>query len=149
MGRYNVIYRGPAEMNMPHTEEAAMNAATAPGTLVIKSSGKFAPHATQGTRPAFFILDKGNLTQSSVDDNIAANDTGVGFLPYDTGRFAVLVETGTNCVKDVTLLTNNTSGVLEVATSGDEVLFVADETYNNTTGSNQLVSVRPYKGSVA
>ena len=150
MARYGTIFAGPEIKTQPPILERPVDVATAPGTIVtINGTGEFVAHATQGVRGSFFVLREGLLTQDDTDTNIPANGTGLGMYPYDDKFFYVLVETGTSVVNEVTQLTSNGSGALEIATSGDEVLFVAAETYNNTTGSNQLVAVRPYKGSVA
>lgn len=150
MARYGTVFAGPVQKTMPQSIERDVDVATAPGTLVtINSSDEFIAHASQGVRGSFFILSENTLTQDDTDTNIPANQTGIGYYPEMGCFFHALVETGTNMTAEVTLLTSNGSGVLEVAASGDEVLFVAAETYNNNTGSNQLVLVRPYQGSVA
>ena len=150
MARYGTIFAGPVQKTMPASVERPADVATAPGTLVtINSTDEFVAHATQGVRGSFFILSESTIIQDDTDTNIAANQTGIGFYPALDCFFHVLVETGSDLTAEVSLLTSNGSGVLEVATSGDEVLFVAAETYNNNTGSNQLVLVRPYQGSVA
>lgn len=150
MARYNRIFAGAVNKTMPQTIEKPVDVATAPGTLVtINGSGEFIAHATQGVYGAFYLLDKNSFEQADTDTNVPANGTGVGFFPEEDCRFYALVETATNCVEGVTLLTSNGSGALEVAASGDDVFAVADESYNNTTGSNQLVAVRFFKGRVA
>lgn len=150
MARKGTIFAGSVNKTMPQSTERDVDAATAPGTIVtINNDNEFIPHATQGGRGSFFILSENTLTQDDTDTNIPANQTGIGYYPDQNCFYHVLVETGTNMTAEVTLLTSNGSGVLEVAASGDEVLFVATETYNNNTGSNQLVEVRPYIGSVA
>ena len=150
MARYGTIFAGGIEKTMPPSVNRDADVALAPGTIVtLNPDGEFIAHASQGVRGSFFILAEGYLTQDDTDTNIPANGTGVGYYPLDDKFFYVLVETATSVVDEVTLLTSNGAGVLEIAASGDEVLFVAAETYNNTTGANQLVAVRPYKGSVA
>ncbi len=150
MARYGTIFAGGVEKTMPPSLNRDVDVALAPGTIcTLNGDQEFVAHASQGVRGSFFILAEGYLTQDDTDTNIPANETGVGYYPLDDKFFYVLVETGTSVVNEVTLLTSNGSGALEIAASGDEVLFVAAETFNNTTGSNQLVAVRPYKGSVA
>lgn len=150
MARYGTIFAGPVQKTMPQTLERTVDVATAPGSLVtINATDEFVVHGTQGVRGSFFILSESTITQDDTDTNIPVDNTGIGFYPEMGCFFHVLVETATDMTAEVTLLTSNGSGVLEVATTGDEVLFVAAETYNNTTGSNQLVLVRPYQGSVA
>ena len=149
MARYNTIFAGPVNKTMPHTLEREMDANTAPGTLVtINTDDEFIPHAVQGARGSFFILSENTLEQQNADDNVLAARTGIGFYPQLDCYYHVLVETATNMTAEVTQLTSNGSGVLETALAGDEILFIAAETYNNNTGSNQLVLVRPYQGSI-
>lgn len=150
MARYGTVFAAPAEKTMPHSLNRAVDVETAPGTIcTLNGDEEFIAHASQGVRGSFFIISEGFLTQDDADTNIPANNTAVGYYPAMDCRFNVLVETGTSVTNEVTQLTSNGSGALEVATSGDEVLFIAAETFNNTTGSNQLVTVRPYNGSVA
>lgn len=150
MARYNKIFAGPVGMVAPASVERVLNADTAPGTIVtINGSDEFIPHAAQGIRGSLFILSENTLqAQSNLDADIPAGRTGIGFYPDEACFFHALVETGVNMVAETTLLTTNGTGQLEVAAAGDEVIAVAAETYNNNTGSDQLVLVRPYKGSV-
>ena len=150
MARYGTVFAGPVINTQPPSVERPVDVATAPGTIVtINGTNEFIAHAAQGIRGSFFILREGLLTQSDSDTDIPADETGIGMYPLDDQFFHVLVETATDMTAEVTLLTSNGSGVLEIAASGDEVLFVAAETFNNTSGSDQLTLVRPYKGSVA
>ena len=149
MARYGTVFAGAVQKTMPASIERAVDAATAPGTIVtINATDEFIPHASQGLRGSFFILSENTITQDDTDTNIPANQTGIGYYPALDCFYHVLVETGTNMTAEVTQLTSNGAGVLEVAAVGDEILFIAAETYNNTTGSNQLVLVRPYQGSI-
>ena len=52
--------------------------------------------------------------------------------------------TGNNLVKGSPLTTNGT-GRLVLATTGQRIVAFSEETYNNNTGSDQLVRVRPAK----
>lgn len=149
MARYGTIFAGSVQKTMPASVERLADVALAPGTIVtINATDEFIAHAAQGVRGSFFILSESTIIQDDTDTNIALGQTGIGYYPALDCFFNVLVETGTNMTAEVTLLTSNGTGALEVATTGDEVLFVAAETYNNNTGSNQLVTVRPYQGSV-
>lgn len=150
MARYGTIFAGAIEKTQPQSIDRAVDVATAPGTIVtLNTDEEFIAHASQGVRGSFFILSEGTLTQDDTDTDIPANGSAVGYYPDQGCFYYVLVETGTNVTNEVTQLTSNGSGALEVATSGDEVLFIAAETYNNTSGNNELVAVRPYIGSVA
>ncbi len=152
MARYNTIFAGPVEKTQPMTLERPMDAALAPGSLVeINGDNEFMAHNSQGVRGSFFILANNTLEQQSPDDTVAAGVTGIGYYPDQNCFFHVLVEGGTACVAETTLLTSKGDGVAEIAASGDEVLFVAAETYTvaGAASTNQLVLVRPYVGRVA
>lgn len=150
MARHGTIFAGPIEKTQPQSEDFDVDVATTPGTIcTLNTDQELVAHATQGGRGSFFIVGEQTTTQSDVETDIPANETATAFYPQQDCFYHVLVETGTNMTREVTQLTSNGSGVLEVAASGDEVLFIASETYNNTSGSNQLVLVRPYIGSVA
>ena len=152
MARYNTVFAGPIENTQPASIERPLNAAIAPGTLVtINASGNFIPHASQGVRGSFFILSENTLEQQyDIEQTVAAGVSGIGYYPDQQCFFHALVEQSAACVAEVTLLTSNGSGVLEVAASDDEVLFVAAETHTvRSSGGAEHVLVRPYVGTVA
>lgn len=147
MGRYNKIFRGPVEKDRPYAREAKADVALAPGTIVtLNTGGEWIAHDTAGARGDFAVLNEDFLGQQNTDTNIAANDVGVAYFPYPPYRFAALVATGNDITAVGTALASNGSGVLAIATTGQEILFFAEEVYNNNTGSNQLVRVRPATG---
>lgn len=149
MGRHNKIFRGPVEMDRPYSEERVVTADTAPGTLVIvnNTTDQFVPHNDAGGRGSFFVLNEDFISQQDTDTNIRAGDIGVAYYPYEKYRFAALLATGNNVSRGQALASNGT-GQLRVAQAGEEVLFYAMETYNNDTGSNQLLRVRPGAGEL-
>jgi len=66
----------------------------------------------------------------------------------DEQFFNVRVPTGTNVAKGAELTTNAT-GHFVLTAAGDRIIAIAEEAYNNTTGSDQLVRVRAAKGHLA
>ncbi len=151
MARYHTIFAGPVEKTQPMTLERPMGAALLPGTIVrVNATGQFVAATTQGLRGAYFILSENTLAQQSTDDTVAQNATGIGYYPDQNCFFHVLVEGGSVCVAEVTLLTSKGDGVAEVGASDDEVLFVAAETYTvpGADTTSQLVLVRPYFDAV-
>lgn len=148
MGRYNKIFAGPPQKVDPQVEEAPCNVALTPGQIVVLSSGKWIAHATAGGRGRFRVLQDNYLALETVDTQIAANDTGIGLIPHADQLFYVLVATGNNLTKGDPLVSNGSGVLAKGATSGHQILFWAEETYNNNTGSNQLVLARVASGTV-
>ena len=61
--------------------------------------------------------------------------------PLDELFFNVRVPTGTNVARGANL-TTNAAGKFVLATTGQRVLMIAEEAYNNTSGADQLVRAR-------
>ncbi|PZR36483.1 hypothetical protein [Caulobacter segnis] len=148
MPRYNKIFAGPPGEVDVQVEEAPCNVSLTPGQLVVLSSGKWVAHATAGGRGRYRVLQDNYLACEDVDTQIAANDTGVGLIPHGDLLFYVRVATGQNLAKGDALVSNGSGVLVKGATSGHQILFWAEETYNNTSGSTQLVLVRPAQGTV-
>ena len=83
-----------------------------------------------------------------VDDAWASGDTMIGMEMLDEQFFNVRVPAGQNIAKGAALTTNAT-GRFVLATTGNPIRATAEEAYNNTTGSDQLVRVRAAKGHIA
>ena len=146
MARYNKIYAGPVRETQPQVEEALCNVALTPGQIVILSSGKWVAHATAGGRGRIRVLQDNYLAGENPDTAVAQNDTGVGLIPLDEDLFYVRVATGNNLAKGDPLVSNGAGLLAKGATTGHQVLFWAEETYNNNTGSSQLVLARVAQG---
>ena len=150
MARFGKIFRGDVRINAAQVQEALMNAALAPGSIVtLNSSGAFIAHNAAGERGAHFVLSEDYLGQNDTDTNVASGDRAVAYIPQPGEYFAALVADGNNITAVGTQLASNGSGALAIATTGQEVLFIAEEVYNNNTGSSQLVRVRPGNGEAA
>ena len=66
----------------------------------------------------------------------------IGMELLSSQLFNALVPTGNNIAKGDSL-TISATGRLVPVTTGDRVIAIADEAYNNTSGSDQLVRIRP------
>ncbi|TPN44446.1 hypothetical protein FJ981_28025 [Mesorhizobium sp. B1-1-4] len=143
MARYNKIYAGPYTEATPQVQEAILNGAYVPGTFLVWSSGNFA-QAGANSLLKLFILQDNYLMMKGVSDAWASGDRGIGMELLDEQFFNALVATGNNLVKGSPLTTNAT-GRLVLATTGQRIVAFSEETYNNNTGSDQLVRVRPAK----
>lgn len=149
MARYNKILAGPPKKVDPQVEEAPCNVALTPGQIVVlNGSGKWIAHATAGGRGRVRVLQDNYLACEDVDTQIAANDTGVGLIPEDDELFYVRVATGNNLTKGDPLVSNGSGVLAKGATTGHHILFWAEETYNNTSGSSQLVLARAATGTI-
>jgi hypothetical protein len=147
MPRFNKIFAGPVTETLPQVQEAILNGAYLPGTAVVRSSNNFAQAgANSGDR--IYILQDNYLAMKGVDDAWLSGDRGVGLELLDEQFYNVRVPTGVNVAKDAELTTNS-AGKFVLATSGQNVIVVAEEAFNNNTGSDQLVRVRKAPRNVA
>lgn len=144
MPRYNKIYGGPVQEVMPQVHEAICDTAVLPGTGVVRTSGKFVP-ANASSKGRMFIVQDDYLALKDVDTAWPAGDRIIGMELLDELLFRGRVPTGTSIVQDAAL-SFNAAGKLVPATTGSYVVAFASETYNNTSGADQLVSVRAAKG---
>lgn len=148
MARYNKIYAGPVSENLPQVQERILNGAYLPGTAVVESSGNFA-QAGANALGKVYILQDNYLALKGVDDAWTSGDRGIGMEVLDEQFFNVRIATGTSVTKGVTQLTTASSGKFAVATTGQRVILIAEETYNNTSGSDQLVRARVARNQLA
>lgn len=146
MARYNVIFAGPVGAR-PQVQEAVLAAALLPGVAVVWSSGQFAA-AGAATNEKVLVLQDNYLAGKGVDDAWASGDRGVALEMLDEEFFNVRVPTGNNLVRG-SKLTTNSSGKFVLATTGNRIVAIAEEAFNNNTGSDQLVRVRAAKGHLA
>lgn len=146
MARYNVIFAGPVG-SRPQAQEAVLAASLLPGIAVVWSSGQFAA-AGAATNEKVLVLQDNYLAGKGVDDAWASGDRGVALEMLDEEFFNVRVATGNNLVKG-SKLTTNSSGKFVLATTGNRIVAIAEEAFNNNTGGDQLVRVRAAKGHLA
>ncbi|GGE18259.1 hypothetical protein GCM10011390_41760 [Aureimonas endophytica] len=146
MGRYNKINRGPASETLPQAHEAICDTSVLPGTVVARSGGKFVP-ATASTRGRMFVVQDNYLAQKPVETAWPAGDRIVALELLDEQSFAALIPTGNNIALDAELAVN-ANGRLVAAVSGNQVIAFAGEAYNNTSGSDQLIAVRPARNYI-
>lgn len=141
MPRYNKIFAGPFTEATPQARELLAAAAIKPGRLVVISSGKFAL-AGATTIGKVWVAQDNYLAQKGVDDDWAQDSSMVALELLDEQFFNVRVATGNN-VAIGSALTPAANGELAIASTSDLVVAYAEEAYNNTSGSGQLVRVRP------
>lgn len=99
-----------------------------PGTIVYFDGGKWKVAATK--RPGSFVVQCGDNVGASILDPIPAGDSVTGDR-FEEGRmYAALVAAGTVLKANETLLKQNATGQLEVATGPfDDVVAVAFEDF--------------------
>lgn len=145
MARYNKIYAGPVSQVLPQVQELpAADGAIVPGNLIVMASGEFA-NAGATTTGKVFIAQDNYLAMKGVDDAYAAGDVVIGMELLDEKFFNARVATGNNVTRGAAL-TPAANGTLALASTSDMVVAFAEEAYNNTSGSAQLVRVRAAKG---
>lgn len=142
MARYNKIYLGPVEKTKPQVREALAAAALKPGRLVVMSSGKFAL-AGATTIGQVLIVQDNYLAMKGVDTDWAANSTAIAMEMNDECLYAARIANGVNITAIGTALTPAADGTLAIAALSDLVVAYSDEIYNNTSGSEQLLRIRP------
>ncbi|WP_303763799.1 hypothetical protein [Sphingobium yanoikuyae] len=140
MARYNKIFAGPVDQNKPQVQERICAASILPGTALIESGANFA-QAGAAAATKVYIAQDNYLAQKGVDDAWLANDRIIGMEPLDEQFFNVRVPTATNVARGANL-TTNAAGKFVVATTGQRVIMIAEEAYNNTSGADQLVRAR-------
>lgn len=150
MARYNKIFAGPVRDPLPQVKELPAAAAIVPGSVIIDDgTGEFDVHDTAGARGAHYVAQDNYLVMKGTDDAYTIGDVCIGLIPNDGEHYRVLLATANDVTEGDPLssLGDGTVGIAG-ATSGDEVLFFAAETYNNNTGSDQLITVRKGAGAM-
>lgn len=140
MARFNKIFAGPVDQNKPQVQERICAAAVLPGTALIESGANFA-QAGAAAATKVYIAQDNYLALKDVDTAWPAGDRIIGMEPLDELFFNVRVPTGTNVARGANLTTTSV-GKFAVATSGQRVIMIAEEAYNNTSGVDQLVRAR-------
>lgn len=148
MARYNKIFAGPVTESLPQVQERICDASVLPGTALIEAaSDKFA-QAGANSNAKVYVCQDNYLTLKGVDTAWAAGARVIGMEPLDEQFFNVLVPTGQNILKG-SGLTTNAAGKFVLATTGQRIIMFAEEAYNNTSGSDQLVRARKAQGNLA
>lgn len=149
MARYNKIYAGPVSEPLPQVQEGLTGADITPGMIITRdAAGAFIPHDVAGGRGNFFVAQDNYLAMDGVDVDIDEGNTVMALTPLDEQLFYVRVADG----NDIPMgggLTSDGAGLLALAATGNEVLFYAEEAYNNNTGEPQLVLARKATGTAA
>lgn len=148
MARHNLINLGPAQDNSPQTEEGLASVAIMPGSVVNKdSSNEFEPTtAALGVEGRqLYFADHNWVAGRNTDDANPADETMIALVPLPRQRYAALLLTGQNVTRvDTPLTLSATAGVLEIGTVGtDHIVAYAREVFNNTSGSSQLIAIKP------
>lgn len=146
MARYNKIYAGPVSENLPQVRELPADVALLPGSILVATGGEFA-YASAATLGKVYIAQENYLAMEDVDTAYAVADTVLGMELLPEQFYNARVATGNSLVIG-SPLTPGASGVLTLASTSDMIVAFSEETYNNNTGSVQLVRVRPATGYI-
>jgi len=147
MARFNKIFAGPVTEGTPQVQERICDTSVLPGTLVVESGTKFAPAGANSGEKLYVVQDN-YLALKGVDDAWPAGDTIIALELLDEQFFNVRVPTGVNVARGAKL-TSNAAAKLALATTGQNIALVAEEAFNNNTGSDQLVRARVARRNTA
>ncbi|KQV31134.1 hypothetical protein [Rhizobium sp. Root1204] len=147
MARYNKVFAGPVSEVLPQVQERLCAAAILPGTALVESGTSFA-QAGANALTKIYIAQDNYLAMKGVDDAWLANDRIVGMEMLDEQFFNVRIPTGVNVARGAQL-TTNAAGKFILATTGQRVIMIAEEAYNNASGSDQLVRARVARNQLA
>lgn len=142
MARYNKIFLGPVDKNKPQVRELLGDVALKPGRLVVISSGKWALAAATTVGKVWLVQDN-YLALKGVDDDWLDEDRVIGIEMEDDCLYAARIANGVNITAIGTALTPGATGTLAIASTGDLIVAYSEEVYNNNSGSEQLLRVRP------
>ncbi|MGF6157778.1 hypothetical protein M2267_003037 [Ensifer sp. KUDG1] len=142
MARYNKIFLGPVEKTKPQVKELLAAAALKPGRIAVITSGKFALAAATTVGKVWLIQDN-YLAMKGVDTDWAQDSTAIGIEMEDDHLYAARIANGVNITAVGTPLTPGANGTLAIASTSDLIVAYSDEVYNNNTGSEQLIRIRP------
>jgi hypothetical protein len=142
MARFNKIFLGPVQKTLPQVKELLAAAALKPGRLAVITSGKFALAAATTVGKVWLIQDN-YLAMKGVDADWAQDSTAIGIEMEDDCLYAARIANGVNITAVGTPLTPGATGTLAIAALSDLVVAYSDEVYNNNSGSEQLIRIRP------
>lgn len=146
MARHNTIWAGPDSENMPQKDEAIASVPLTPGMLVTLNASDQFVLAVAATQTAIRVVQDNYLTMKGVDDVIPAGQTAMGLIMLDEQFFNLRFASGINIVKGAAIAIG-AAGAPVLATAGSRIIGYAAETFNNNTGTTQLVRVRAEAGS--
>ena len=142
MARYNKIFLGPVEENKPQVQEHIASVAILPGRMMVLTAGEWAL-AGAATVGKVWIAQDNYLAMKSVDVAWAADSMAIGMEMTDKQLYAARIATGVNITAIGTPLTLGANGTLAIAALSDLVVAYSEEVYNNNSGTEQLIRIRP------
>lgn len=142
MARYNKIFLGPVEKNKPQVRELLASVALKPGRLAVISSGKWAL-AGATTIGKVWLIEDNYLALKAVDTDWAQDSMAIGLEMQADELYAARIANGVNITAIGTALTPAANGTLGIASTSDLVVAYSEEVYNNNSGSEQLLRIRP------
>lgn len=146
MARYNKIFAGPATENTPQVRELpAANGDIVPGNMIVIDDGEFTRAGAASTGKLFIAQDN-YLAMKGPDDAYDEGDVVIGMEMLDEQFFNARVATGNNVTRGAALAPGANGNLVLATGDGVQVVAFAEEAYNNTSGSAQLVRVRAAKG---
>lgn len=142
MARYNKIFLGPEQENHPQVRELIGDVALKPGLLVVISSGKWVLAGASTVGKVHLVQDN-YLQLKDVDTSWDDEARVIGMELDDRCLYAARIANGVNIAAIGTALTPAANGMLGIASTSDLIVAYSEEVYNNTSGSDQLIRIRP------
>lgn len=142
MARYNKIFLGPEQENHPQVRELIGDVALKPGLLVVISSGKWVL-AGASTIGKVHLVQDNYLQLKDVDTSWDDEARVIGMELDDRCLYAARIANGVNITAIGTPLTPAANGMLGIASTSDLIVAYSEEVYNNNSGSDQLLRIRP------
>jgi hypothetical protein len=142
MARYNKVFLGPVEKNKPQVRELLASVALKPGRLAVISSGKWAL-AGATTVGKVWLIEDNYLALKTVDTDWAQDSMAIGLEMQADELYAARIANSVNITAIGTALTPAANGTLGIASTSDLIVAYSEEVYNNNSGSEQLLRIRP------
>ena len=143
MARYGNICLGPADNKVSQqSKDDLATVAITPGSICTQGTAGFALFGTDGGGAGvrLFIANYNYFRGLDSGDANPSGGTMEGLIPFDDGEYAVLIADGQNVTAINTPLTAATGGALRIGTPGtDDILYYANEVFNNNTGGAELI----------
>ena len=137
----NVVFSGSADIVKPIHDEAvvASGQTIKPGMLMLKSSGEWIAHNSDGQGGPYRICDVNFIKQGGVTDTQTVGDTAFGLYPRPGEYYNCVLAASQTITKDEALTSNGSGALKSAAVDGtEEVLAYADEDLTTTDATGRL-----------
>ena len=124
MARYNKIFLGPVQENLPQVRELIADVALKPGCLVVITAGQWALAGAAIVGKVWIVQDN-YLAMKGTDDDWAADSIAIGMELLPESLYAARVANGVNITAIGTALTPGANGTLVIAAASDLIWHIS------------------------